>query len=760
MIRLVVVLAALLELGLARLLPETGGGLYIRLAAAAVVLLLPGGLIAHALGQRSVSATLVWTLAASAVALGITIGTGAPLGLALILLALITLGALPFAVRRTRPIRIPGTFAVGAAGVLFGILLWQAAGETQGDALFHLGRVRKLDELDSLSLEGVGEFADGSLHPGYAFPLWHGLLAMLGRLAGVDPADVVLHGPSVFAPIAFLAVYEAGQKLFRSAFAGGAVLVAQVSLMALAPGNGGAFTALSQPGTAARQMIVPATLALLFAFTSEASRAGLAALAAAGLVLTLVQPTYALFLLLVVAGYAAARTVLVRTDLRTLGTGLAALALPAGAVFLWLLPVVRETASHGPSEGELERALGRYADQLDISSEDRYRLAPELFTRSGAVAVAALFVLPLVAFAWRRRFAAFALGGSLVILGLTLVTFVFPSFADLVSLSQARRAAGFLPYAFALAGGAVVLGGLLRIFVLPLALAAGIALQIVYPGDFDSLLGDAGPALATWVAALGGAAALGWITVVRRPDFPERRAGLAFLAVLLFTFPVALHGLARLDPRDGDAAGDLTPGLVAAIRTLPERDIVFSDLETSYRIVAAAPLYVAAAPPAHVADTEDNRPYDRRADVRAFFRTGDLAIPRRYGASWLVVDRERFDVSPALPRRYSDSRYRLYRLGSALGTHRLTLQLDGGAAGEVDHVGKDPLEVESGLPPDRLADLLCRRDPVDHVLDPLAVGAFERREQELGRTGGEPPDALCEVDDADGLHRADVEDLS
>jgi hypothetical protein len=89
---------------------------------------------------------------------------------------------------------------------------------------------------------------------------------------------------------------------------------------------------------------------------------------------------------------------------------------------------------------------------------------------------------------------------------------------------------------------------------------------------------------------------------------------------------------------------------------------VFSDLETSYRIAAAAPVYVAAAPPAHVADTEANHPYVRRLDVLRFFRTGDLGIPRRYRAGWIVVDRSRFSLVLPLARAYADRRYTLYRL--------------------------------------------------------------------------------------------------
>ena len=81
---------------------------------------------------------------------------------------------------------------------------------------------------------------------------------------------------------------------------------------------------------------------------------------------------------------------------------------------------------------------------------------------------------------------------------------------------------------------------------------------------------------------------------------------------------------------------------------VPRGAIVFADLETSYRIAAYAPVYVAAAPPAHVADTGTNRPHERERDVVRFLRTGDLAIPRRYGAGWLVLARgEKHAVEPA-----------------------------------------------------------------------------------------------------------------
>ena len=41
--------------------------------------------------------------------------------------------------------------------------------------------MRKLDDFGALSLRAVDEFKDGGLHPGYAFPLWHGVARARGE---------------------------------------------------------------------------------------------------------------------------------------------------------------------------------------------------------------------------------------------------------------------------------------------------------------------------------------------------------------------------------------------------------------------------------------------------------------------------------------------------------------------------------------------------------------------------------------------------
>ena len=132
---------------------------------------------------------------------------------------------------------------------------------------------------------------------------------------------------------------------------------------------------------------------------------------------------------------------------------------------------------------------------------------------------------------------------------------------------------------------------------------------------------------------------------------------------MLLLLPTFVHGFSEWSPSAERPPSPLTPGLVHALRTqVPHGAVVYSDLESSYRIAAFAPVYVCNAPPGHVADTKRNHPYDRRAQWRRFNETGDLGIPRQCGATWLVIDRSRFDTVPKLPVAYRDGRFTLYRI--------------------------------------------------------------------------------------------------
>src|SRR5581483_9938761 len=128
-----------------------------------------------------------------------------------------------------------------------------------------------------------------------------------------------------------LLAYELGWVLFRSAPLALAALLAQVAMIALAPGDGGAYTSLELPGTTARQLLVPATLALFFRFVRAPAWTIFATLVAASL-----------FLAIPLVAYVAVRALTVG-ELRDGVRALVAFGAPFVGVSLWLAPIVAET---------------------------------------------------------------------------------------------------------------------------------------------------------------------------------------------------------------------------------------------------------------------------------------------------------------------------------------------------------------------------------------------------------------------------------
>ncbi len=673
-------------LGIAWLLPETGFGLWVRLAAATFVLLMPGWLVARCLGQRTLAAALSWSVAlvGGGLALAFTLGASLDLTIGFAL----AVGAVALAVLVVRPV-VPGEFlaprmrlgrlVVGIAGLIFGAALWAIHDVLTGDAFMHLGRIRKLDALGSLSLHDVGEFAHGGLHPGYAFPLWHGCMAVVARLAGVDPTSVALHEPSLLVPLALVLAYEMGWAVFRSTGLAAAVVLGQVGLRVLAQGHGGIYPDLWQPGQAATQLFLPAVVALFFLFVRRPSWPVAVTLAAGSADLALIHPTYALFIAIPLVAFVAVRLLLTRgADLRSGIAALVAVGLPMGLAYVWLRPVVEQSvALHLGSKG-LRQSLHHYRPDLVIHSLTRYNLAPARVDRLGAVPIAALVLTPLAFFARRRRWSALVLGGTVVILALDLSPLLFPHFSNVVSLSQSRRAAVFIPFALALAGGIAVIAGLSRILALALALAGGIWLQLAYPGDFGLQAAQHQPAWPVWIGLYGGIAAIVLGTAVawlRRDPFPRlvlQRGTTVALAALLFVLPVAVHGFSNWTASQTVDGHALTPGLIRFLQQkVPARSVVFGDLETSYRAVAFAPVYAVAVPPTHAGNTKPNRLAARRHAVLEFFANPSLAVPRAWHADWLVLRRDepkQWRAIEALGRRpvYADSRFLVFKLGLPL----------------------------------------------------------------------------------------------
>src|SRR5262245_41205113 len=330
----------------------SGLWLCLRLVFGFGVVLAPGVIVARSLGVRRASAAVAWSLTLVFAALAVTFAAGASLDLTLLLVIGGGLVALAVSLRRSAwDVPVPRRGWMLAAGAVLGLLLWRVAGNVGGDGFFHLARVQKLLAFDDLSLESANEFPDGGLHPGYAFPLWHGFLALVAKVSGADPVDVVLHGPTVLAPFVVVLGFAAGWALFRRVVPAAASTAAGVAMVAMAPGAGGAYTALALPATASRQLLLPAALALALEATRKPTPALLASAGAASLVLAVVHPTYAIFLWVPFAGFLAVRWLWVRRDAQSGGLALAALVVPAFLFLVLLVPIAADTVPVNPDTG-------------------------------------------------------------------------------------------------------------------------------------------------------------------------------------------------------------------------------------------------------------------------------------------------------------------------------------------------------------------------------------------------------------------------
>jgi hypothetical protein len=657
-----------------RLLPPEGPGLALRLAgAAACVLVLPGALVVRALGApRSVGVALAgavsWSLALLFAVFAIVFAVSGTLGLAVGLLGGTMVAAFALSLRTAAPAldrgEIGALLALFVAGAALAGGLWWATGTIGGslgpsvsDALFHLARVRKLDEGGSLgSIAVVNELSGEHVHPGYAFPLWHGALALVARLAGVDPTLVVLFLPAILVPLGVLLAYAAGAALFRSWPGGVAAALGQLALVAFARDGTGWLQFLAQPGGAARLLLIPALLALVFAYVADGGLPLLGAAAASGFSLAVVHPSYVIFVALPVCGFLLARAILSDgADTGPLVAGIGAVVVPAGLFFSWLVQFLGDTGNRPPV---------RFTQQVEEISTG-LQLRPEQMAWGGGIKVAAFVAVPLELLASGRRWGAYVLGGTASLAVIALVPPVFERFADAVSLSQAVRLASFLPLPFALAGAAA-LAGRARALGAAAALAAGIGFELVYRQQVT------GAAWAVWLAALAATGGLALFIVLRPLTLDEVAPGRwTVLAAAALTLPVAVTGFAGYARWDKPDPYGLTPGLTRALHEdVQPLTTVLAPSATSYRIAGYAPVRIVVAPPGHVAFNTEDDYRERLRAARLFFLEPSTtpaeraAILRRYDVGWVVVDktRGRPSLPPRLKLEYADERYSLYRV--------------------------------------------------------------------------------------------------
>ena len=322
--------------------------------------------------------------------------------------------------------------------------------------------------------------------------------------------------------------------------------LAQVAMIAFAPGAGGAYTSLELPGTVARQLLVPAAIALFFRFVRAPSRLLALTLAAAGMDLAFVHPTYALFVAIPLVGFGLARLAIARADVRASAAALAAYGIPVLLVFAWLEPIVAETQLAQPRAGregepapslrggprrQLAELVPPRAGVLRAQRRDRDRGARARAARGPRGAAALERARPRRRRARARARAVVARLPALLRSRLAVPVPTGGGFRPVRIRARRRRGR-----ARAAARGCSCSRRRSR---------AGIVLQLVY--------GTSAPARRrlAWIALFGGLAAL-VLAIWRRHGGLERPGPVAALAVSLFALPVIVHGFSQLARTAGD----------------------------------------------------------------------------------------------------------------------------------------------------------------------------------------------------------------
>lgn len=666
------VAVAVVVCGLVALLPDSMPWWPLKLAVATyTILLVPGAAILRVLGwphspAAALAAAAAWSIAA--LAPGLVAVFVLNTGIDLVLLWLLAVTVVALLAGRGKPVAMD-TRATASVLVFMGVtlafmvLVALVRHNNAGDAMEHVARVRKLTELVPLrSLSEVNLLPpDTGLHPGYAFPLWHAVIAAIVRISGVDEAVVFRSLPPLLVPVIAAAVYRAGRSVFGCRAAGAATWLAYLALFAFPYAGVGYFNKLSYPGNLSVLLLWPLVIDRMFVYLRSGDRESVWTIAAASFVVALVHASYNPLMLLVVAAFAATRFAVVRrrAELPRLIAVLAALSVPFLLLLIWLYPIAR---SGGASP--LARDLSSF-ETLLVQRDGLIALKPSWVTRGGAAAVAALLLAPVAVAASRTRAAAFVAAGTVLVILVLIVPWLFTPFSDVVSVSQGRRLLNFLPWGFALVGGALVLARFRHLAVAG-ALVVGAGLQLLVPGDFSYRLVDPGPGWVAWLAAGGvvlvlGAGLAGKVRATYREAW-------ALPVVAAFVLPVAVGGLPSASPGAPDVTALPDPVVTAVRQHVDRDDVLMAPLRTAYELSGQAPIYIVAATRGHSADTLANRHGERRADVGRFFDEDTSAadareILKRWDVSWVLVDKDIAWPEAALPtedRVFDGAHYALY----------------------------------------------------------------------------------------------------
>jgi hypothetical protein len=479
---------------------------------------------------------------------------------------------------------------VGAlSAAAFAFLAWRLSTGIISDALFHVGRMRKLADIGSLSITDISSYQNGAPHAGYAFPLLHAAFAGVSRVAGVDVATAFIYLQPLCALLAMLGAFALARSLTGWRTAG--YLAAAVLAWDLVTLINGLVMQINQPPVFTFFVLTPAAL-LLFVAAMRGSRSAAWSTMAAVTVIALVHPTYAAPCLAIAIGIALGSW---RAHLRMPPVALEALAaafVASGAVAAWIWWVA--------IDGGHRRSIITHSDEFLHHGARAYLMYPwaPVFGR-GYVLVAIIGLVLLVRF----RDLLPAAGAMLAPLVLLLLPGLNTVVLAAMGMGQFHRFWQVLPWPEGLAAVACVAAGVLgRRRALALALVLAVLMDRLR--EQHSFWRE--PASIVVVAAL---LAVAVALVVRPRKMVE--AGPWWLAALLVAAvmlgPVK-HGYERVAdeaqagphrPAGPDLATQLTPDVWRFFRSMPgPRPVVLGEDHRVFELLAYADVYAAALPEA------------------------------------------------------------------------------------------------------------------------------------------------------------------
>ncbi|HVG66752.1 MAG TPA: hypothetical protein VM785_01070, partial [Gaiellales bacterium] len=575
-------------------------------------------------------------------------------------------GGMAYALRR--PLALEAVplveIAAGAASsVAFAFLTWRLSTGVVGDALFHVGRMRKIERVDGLSLTSISSFDDGAPHAGYAFPLLHAAWAGVARVAGVDAGTAFIQLAPLCGLAAILGIYAITQRLTGWRLAG--YLAAVVAAWDLCTLINGLIMQINQPPPFAFFVLAPAVV-ILFLASLRGVLLGAYASAAVIAVIALVHPTYAIPCLALMAGILAGSWRAHLAAARSAGVAIAVSGVATAAIAGWIWWVA--------IRGGERREIITHSDEFVHDGARALLMYPwaPVFGR-GYVLVAIVACILLV----RYRRTLPAAGAMLGILGLLLVPGVNTAVMAVVGMGQFHRFWQLLPWPVALAAAACVVARLLGRWSIAAAVAlAALLLALRAEPDFWR-------EPASWVVVIAIAATVAALIREPRRDIdrgPWWAASLLIAATLVA--PIQHSGGTVLDearagphrPPRADLAVGLTQGVAIWFRKhdvpLP---VVMGEEHRLFELVGEAPVYAVGLPEARTRAEPKIDTAGRRQDSQRFFDPATsqqerLDLLSRWDVTHVLVDLEdQSDVAgaimalPGLAEVYRDDRFVILR---------------------------------------------------------------------------------------------------